>query len=240
MKLDLLAIGVHPDDIEISAAGTICKHVKMGKRVGMLDLTKGEMGSRGNAELRLQEANEAGKILGVLIRDNLGMDDCFFTEDKQHIIAIIEKIRLYQPEIVLCNAVNDRHPDHGRASKLVSDACFYSGLAKIETSHAGKLQSAWRPRAIYHYIQDYYMKPDFVVDVSDFMDQKMQAIAAFSSQFYNPNSDNSGPVTPISTPEFLAILRNRPADYGRNINVKYAEAFTVERTLGVHSLFDLI
>jgi len=240
MKLDLLAVGVHPDDIEISAAGTICKHVSLGKRVGMLDLTKGERGSRGSAELRLKEANEAAKILGVMVRDNLGMDDCFFTNDKQHITAIIEKLRRYQPQIVICNAVHDRHPDHGRSAKLVTDACFYSGLAKIETSDNGKLQEPWRPSAVYHYIQDYYTKPDFVVDITDFMEQRMKAIAAFSSQFYDPKSDYRGPITPISTPEFMEVLRSRPAEYGRNINVKYAEAFTVERTPGVNSLFDLL
>lgn len=237
MKLDILAIGVHPDDVELSCAGTILKHVALGKKCGILDLTQGELGTRGSAELRLVEATNAAKILGVAVRDNLKMADGFFKNDKEHQLEVIKKIRQYQPEIILCNAVSDRHPDHGRASQLVSDACFYSGLMKIETELNGAKQQSWRPKAVYHYIQDRSLKPDFVVDVTAFADKKMEAIQAFSSQFYDPNSKE--PVTPISVKNFLEFIKGKMAVLGRDIGVDYAEGFTVERTMGVNDLFDI-
>ncbi len=238
MKLDILAIGVHPDDVELSCAGTLLKHIALGKKAGILDLTAGELGSRGTPELRRQEADAAAKILGVAIRDNLGQADGFFRNDKEHQIQIIQKIRFYQPEIILCNAVNDRHPDHGRAAALVSEACFYSGLRKIETFHNGQVQEVWRPKAVYHYLQDRYLKPDFLVDISPFLEKKLEAIRAFSSQFHNP--DSSEPQTPISSRQFLDFVVSRSRHNGRDILADYAEGFTVDRTPGVNNLFDLI
>jgi len=238
MKVDLLAIGVHPDDIELSCSGTIAKHIAMGKKVGLLDLTKGELGTRGNAALRTEEATAAAQILKTSFRTQLDMKDGFFSNDEKHQRMIIEQIRECRPEIVLCNAISDRHPDHSRAAKLVSEACFYSGLIKIETSHAGKKQEAWRPKAVYHYIQDHYIHPDLVIDVTDFMEIKHNSIKAYASQFYDSNSKE--PSTPISSKEFLETLNAKMAIWGRSIGVSYAEGFTVERYPGVNSLFDLI
>jgi bacillithiol biosynthesis deacetylase BshB1 len=238
MKLDILAIGVHPDDVELSCAGTILKHIAAKKKVGILDLTKGELGTRGTPELRTKEAKASAKILGLSIREQLDMADGFFANDEKHQKQIIEIIRKYQPEIVLCNAVNDRHPDHGRAAKLASDACFYSGLIKIETFQGKKKQNAWRPKAVYHYIQDNFIHPDFVIDITKFMDKKMEAISAFSSQFYDPKSKE--PMTKISGPEFFEAVKSKNSIWGRSIGVHYAEGFTVERTPGVNSLFQLI
>jgi len=237
MKLDILAIGAHPDDVELGCSGTILKHIALGKKVGILDLTKGELGSRGSGELRLIEANKSANILGVAIRDNLGFADGFFTNDKEHQLEIIKIIRKYKPEIILTNAPKDRHPDHGRAAQLVSESCYYSGLLKIETSLEDKAQEPFRPNVVYHYIQDRFLKPDFVVDVTDFVDKKMEAIMAFSSQFYNPESD--APETPISSKKFLDFVKARMANFGRDINVDYAEGFTVERVIGVENLSDL-
>lgn len=237
MKIDILAIGVHPDDVELSCSGTIAKHISLGKSVGVLDLTLGELGTRGNAEIRTKEATASAKIMGVAFRTQLNFKDGFFENNEAHLKQIIEVIRKHKPEIVLCNAVSDRHPDHGRASKLVSDACFYSGLMKIETTVDGKKQEAWRPNAVYHYIQDQYIHPDFVVDITDFMDVKQKAIMAFSSQFYNPNSGE--PETPISSKAFLEAINSKMALWGRAIGVPYAEGFTVDRYPGVNSLFDL-
>lgn len=238
MKIHILAIGAHPDDVELSCAGTLLKHIALGKKVGILDLTEGELGTRGNAQLRLKEATKAAKILGVSFRENIKLKDGFFENDPEHQLEIIKRIRLFKPEIIMCNAVQDRHPDHERAAKLVSDACFYSGLKKIITKQNGKDQEAWRPKAVYHYIQDRYIKPDFAVDVSPFVKTKMEAIMAFSSQFYDPKSNE--PETPISTKNFLHFIRGRMADVGRTIGVDYAEAFTVERYPGVNNLFDLL
>ena len=238
MKLDLLAIGVHPDDVEISAGGTVIKHVQLGKKVGVLHLTKGELGTRGSAAIRMKEAAASAKIMEVAVLDNLGMADGFFRNDKEHQLKLIQKIRLYRPSVVICNALFDRHPDHGRSSALVSEACFYAGLARIKTMDKGKQQEAWRPLAVYHYIQDRQMKPDLVVDISEQMKSKMKAIKAYHSQFFNPAS--KAPPTYISTPEFLDSILNRNAEWGRIIGVKYAEGFMVERYPGVHSLFDLI
>lgn len=237
-KLDILAIGVHPDDVELGCSGTILKHIAQGKKVGILDLTRGELGSRGSAELRLKEAKSAANILDVSIRENLGYADGFFKNDKEHQLGIIKMLRKYQPTIVLANATKDRHPDHGRASQLISEACFYSGLLKIETEIDGAKQEHWRPKAVYHYLQDRYIKPDFVVDVTEFVDKKMEAIMAFSSQFYNPNSTE--PKTPISGEDFLDAVKSRMISLGRDAGVNYAEGFTAERVVGVNDLTSLI
>jgi bacillithiol biosynthesis deacetylase BshB1 len=234
MKLDILAIGVHPDDIELGCSGTILKHIAQGKKVGILDLTKGELGSRGSGELRLIEAANSAKILGVSVRENLGYADGFFVNDKEHQLGIVQILRKYQPDVILANAPKDRHPDHGRASQLVSEACFYSGLVRIETELDGISQEHWRPKVVYNYIQDRYLKPDFVVDVTDFVETKMESILAFSSQFYNPESEL--PETPISSKKFFDFIKARMANFGRDINVDYAEAFTVERLIGVEDI----
>ena len=238
MKIDILAIGIHPDDVELSCSGTIAKHIALGKKVGILDLTQGELGTRGNAELRSKEANEAAIILGVSFRTQLNLKDCFFENNEENQKKIIEIIRKHQPEIILCNAISDRHPDHGRASKLVSDSSFYSGLIKIETHSDDKIQQAWRPKAVYHYIQDQYIHPDFVIDISDFIDIKHKAIMAYSSQFYNPSSNE--PETPISSKYLIETVNSKMSILGRDIGVKFAEGFTVNRYPGINSLFDLV
>jgi N-acetylglucosamine malate deacetylase 1 len=238
MKIDILAIGSHPDDVELGCSGTIIKHIAAGKKVGILDLTSGELGTRGSAKLRTIEATAAAKILGVSFRTQLNFKDGFFINDEAHQREIIQQIRKHRPEIVLCNAVTDRHPDHGRAAQLVSNACFYSGLIKIETRLNGKKQQAWRPKAVYHYIQDHYIHPDFVVDVSAYIETKQRAIMAFSSQFYNPKSKE--PMTSISSKEFLESVNSKMLIWGRAIGVSYAEGFTVNRYPGVNSLFDLL
>ena len=235
MKLDILAIGAHPDDVEISCAGALLKHLSLEEKVGILDLTRGELGTRGSAELRAEEAAQASKIMGIHIRENLGMKDGFFMNTPENQLLIIQKIRQYQPDIVLANAIYDRHPDHGKASSLISDACFYSGLVKVETELNGQKQKQWRPKYVYHYIQDRYIKPDFILDISDFIDTKMEAIQAYSSQFWDPNSKE--PQTPISSKQFLESIRNRNAEMGRIIGVEYGEGFTCERIPGV-SNFD--
>lgn len=238
MKLDILAIGVHPDDVELSCSGTIAKHVAAGKSVGILDLTRGELGTRGNAELRTIEANASAKILGVKFRTQLDFKDGFFETNETHLKKVIEQIRKHQPELILCNAISDRHPDHGRAAKLVADACFYSGLIKIETSMDGSPQKAWRPQAVYHYIQDHFIHPHFVIDVTDFFEIKQKSIMAFSSQFFS--TDSNEPETPISSKEFLESINSKMAIWGRAIGVKYAEGYTTARYPGVNNLFDLI
>jgi bacillithiol biosynthesis deacetylase BshB1 len=238
MKLDILAIGVHPDDVELGCSGTILSHVAQGKKVGVLDLTQGELGTRGSAELRKKEAAAAAKILGISCREQLSFKDGFFENNETHQRAIIQQLRKYQPDIVLCNAVSDRHPDHGRAAKLVADACFYSGLSKIETDLDLTPQQAWRPKAVYHYIQDQFMHPDFVIDITPFYEKKHASIMAYASQFFNEKSD--GPKTPISSKEFLESLDGKLSLWGRAIGVRYAEGFTVNRYPGVKSLFDLL
>ena len=237
MKLDILAIGIHPDDVELSASGTILKHIALGKTVGILDLTRGELGTRGNAILRTEEAMKSAKILGLSVREQLNMADGFFENNEPHQKQIIQILRKYQPEIVICNAISDRHPDHGRAAKLTSDACFYSGLVKIETKENGNIQAAWRPKAVYHYIQDNFIKPDFVMDITAQMDKKMESIMAFSSQFFDPNSKE--PITPISSKNFMENVKAKASLFGRAINCDYAEGFTVNRYIGVENLFDL-
>lgn len=237
MKLDILAFGAHPDDVELGCSGTILKEISLGKTVGIVDLTRGELGTRGSAEIRDQEANAAAKILGVTIRENLEMRDGFFVNDEKHQLEIIKMLRKYKPEIVLCNAVDDRHIDHGKGSKLVSDACFLSGLTRIETELDGAQQTAWRPKLVYHYMQWKNTTPDFVVDITGFTEKKIASILAYSSQFYDPNSKE--PESPISSKNFLESLNYRSRDLGRLVGVDHAEGFTVERYLAVNSLADL-
>jgi bacillithiol biosynthesis deacetylase BshB1 len=238
MKLDLLAFGAHPDDVELGCGGTIIRHVSDGKKVGIVDLSRGELGTRGNAELRTKESATASKLMGVSVRENLEYADGFFKNDPEHQLGVITMIRKYQPEIILCNAVADRHPDHGRAAQLISDSNFYSGLIKVQTTDDGKSQSCWRAKAVYHFIQDRYIKPDFVIDITDVIEKKMKAIHAYKSQFYSELSKE--PDTPISTKGFIDFLYARATEYGRQIGVKYAEGFTVERIAGIKSLFDLM
>lgn len=238
MKLDILAFGAHPDDIELGAAGTLIAHIQQGRSVGLVDLTYGELGSRGNKEIRLQEATKAKELMGAVTRMNLGMADGFFQNDEKHQKEVIRIIRHFKPDIVICNAPTDRHPDHGRAAQLVVDACFYSGLTKIATQWVGKYQQPWRPKAIYHYMQYYDLKPDILVDISGYMDLKMQCIIAHESQFYNPNSNE--PETLISQPEFLENIIHRAAYYGQYIGVKYAEGFITQRIPGIQNLFHLL
>lgn len=237
MKLDILAFGAHPDDVELGCAGTILKEISLGKKVGIVDLTRGELGTRGSAEIRDQEATAAAKILGVSVRENLQMRDGFFVNDEKHQLEIIKMIRKYQPEIVLCNAIDDRHIDHAKGSELVSDACFLSGLIKIETELDGQKQLAWRPKVVYHYLQWKNIEPDFVVDITGFNDQKIASILAYRTQFYDPESDE--PESPITSKNFLESLSYRSRDLGRLTGVEYAEGFTVERYLAVNSLGDL-
>ena len=237
MKLDILAFGAHPDDVELGCSGTIAKEVSLGKKVGIIDLTRGELGTRGSVAIRNEESAKASEILGVTVRRNLDMRDGFFVNDEAHQIKVIEMIRKYQPEIVLCNAITDRHIDHGKGSKLVSDACFLSGLRQIKTELNGEAQEAWRPKVVYHYIQWQNIEPDFVVDISEFLDKKMESVLAYGSQFYDPNSKE--PVTPITSKTFLDSVKYRAEDLGRLVGVEYAEGFTTERYLAVNSLGDL-
>jgi bacillithiol biosynthesis deacetylase BshB1 len=238
MKLDILAFGAHPDDVELGCGATIAKEISLGKKVGIVDLTRGELGTRGSAEIRDTEAKKAAEILKVSVRENLGFSDGFFINDKEHQLKIIEMLRKYQPEIVLCNAVDDRHIDHGKGSKLVSDACFLSGLRKVETNLNGSSQAAWRPKLVYHYIQWKNITPDFVVDVSGFMDTKLEAVKAYSSQFYDPNSKE--PVSPITSENFIDSIKYRAQDLGRLVGTDFAEGFTTERYLAIKKLDDLI
>ncbi|WP_421807427.1 bacillithiol biosynthesis deacetylase BshB1 [Flagellimonas sp.] len=240
MKLDILVFGAHPDDAELGAGATIAKEVSKGKRVGIVDLTRGELGTRGSAEIRDQEAAKAAKILGVAVRENMEFADGFFVNNKEHQLELIKIIRKYRPDIVICNAVEDRHIDHAKGSKLVSDSCFLSGLRKIDTKMDGddQWQDAWRPKVVYHFIQWKNLEPDFVVDVTGFIDKKTEAIMAYASQFYDPNSKE--PETPISSKNFTDSVNYRARDLGRMIGVEYAEGFTVERFVGVDSLYDLI
>ncbi|MGJ8593169.1 MAG: bacillithiol biosynthesis deacetylase BshB1 [Aquaticitalea sp.] len=237
MKLDILAFGSHPDDVELGCSGTIAKEIYNGKTVGIIDLTQGELGTRGTAETRKQEAKTAAEILQVDIRENLKFDDGFFVNDRQHQLEVIKMIRKYQPEIVLCNAIDDRHIDHGKGSRLVSDACFLSGLMKIETEIDGKIQQQWRPKQVYHYIQWKHIEPDFVVDITGFIDKKIESVMAYGTQFYD--SKSKLPETPISSKNFTDSVEYRARDLGRIIEVEYGEGFTVERYVGVESIFDL-
>ena len=238
MELDILAFGVHPDDVELSCSGTLMKHIDAGRKVGVIDLTRGELGSRGTADTRTREAEEASRLMGLEIRVNLEMEDGFFENNEVNKRKIIEQLRRFKPKIVLCNAIDDRHPDHGRSSKMVSEACFLSGLRKVETSYQGERQQSFRPSAVYHYIQDIYLKPDFVIDVSAYVERKIEAIRAYKTQFYDP--DSLEPQTPISGKEFFDFIKGKMMQFGRPIGAEFAEGFTVERAPGVNDLFNLI
>lgn len=236
IKLDILAIAAHPDDIELSCAGTLIKHIDEGYRAGILDLTKGELGTRGSASIRMQESAESARIMGLSYRENLGMSDGYIEYSKANLNLIIAEIRRTKPEVVLLNAPKDRHPDHGNASKLGRDACFYSGLVNWKL-RGSNINIPWRPQSIYYYIQDYSLDPDFLIDVSPYVDKKFKSIFAFKSQFYDENMD--GPKTPISGKDFMDYLRSRMRTWGRPINAEYAEGFLVDRVIGVKSFFDL-
>ncbi len=237
-KLKILGLGAHPDDVELGAAGTIAKHSAQGDKCGIVDFTKGELGTRGTPELRLKEADAAGKVLGISARENLGLRDGYVTNDEESQLKVIQMIRKYQPEILLINAPNDRHPDHAAASELSVRASFHSGLRKIETFDNGALQEPWRPKAVYHYIQYYDLEPDFIVDVTGYMDLKIESIMAYGSQFYDPNSKE--PKTVISSEGFMKSLESRAEEWGRQIYRKQGEGFIKERRLGVELLGDLI
>lgn len=241
MKLDILAIGVHPDDVELSCSGTLLHQIALGNKVGLLDLTRGELGTRGNAEIRHQEATNSAQLMEALVRDNVGLKDGFFTQNEESLRAIIPYIRKYQPDIILANAISDRHPDHGRAAKLVSDACFLAGLSKIETTMDGKTQERWRPKSIYHYIQDHHLHPDFVVDVTPYIEKKIELVLSFRSQFYNPDATEYEKelATPISGADFIEFLKAKGRVFGRYGNCDFAEGFTVARPISVRNLFDL-
>ncbi|OSZ78763.1 bacillithiol biosynthesis deacetylase BshB1 [Chitinophagaceae bacterium IBVUCB1] len=238
MKLQVLAIAVHPDDIELSAAGTLIKHARMGQQVGIIDLTAGELGTRGTPQLRLQEAADAARIMGMAIRENLGMRDGFIVNDEAHQLQLIQYIRKYQPEIVIANAIADRHPDHGKAGRLIADACFLSGLRKIETTLDGATQAAWRPKRVYHMIQDRFTEPSFIVDVSSTHATKMEAVKAYKSQFHNP--DSTEPLTYISKGGFLEAIEARAMLLGKRIGVAYGEGFVSENTPGIDGLDALL
>ncbi|MDF2157930.1 bacillithiol biosynthesis deacetylase BshB1 [Algoriphagus sp. CAU 1675] len=236
-KLDILVIAAHPDDAELGCSGTIAAHVAKGFKVGIVDLTQGEMGTRGTPEIRLQESNEASKILGLSARENLGFKDVFFIDEEKHQIDLVKIIRKYQPEIVLANAITDRHPDHGKGSALATNACFMSGLRRLETILDGKVQEAWRPKYVYHYIQNNYIEPDFVFDITPYWDIKIKSILAFKSQFHDPNSEE--PQSFISSPDFLPFIEARAREFGHKIHSTFGEGFTVERVIGSDNLFDL-
>ncbi len=237
MKLDILVLAAHPDDAELGCSGTIAAHVAKGYKVGIVDLTQGEMGTRGTPEIRLSESAEAAKILGLSARENMGFKDIYFKDDEIHQKELVRIIRKYQPDIVLANAVSDRHPDHGKGASLATNACFMSGLRKIETSEDGIAKAPWRPKFVYHYIQNNYIQPDFIFDISEYWDTKVASIMAFKSQFYDPSSEE--PASFISSPEFLPFIESRAREFGHRIMAKYGEGFTVERFVGVNDLFDL-
>lgn len=238
MKLDILVLAVHPDDAELGCSGTILKHIALGKKVGIVDFTRGELGTRGSAEIRDAEAADSAKILGLHARENLKFKDGFFKNDEAHQLEVIRMIRKYQPEIILSNALRDRHPDHGRASSLATDSCFLAGLIKIKTQDNGVEQQAWRPGLVLQYIQDDYIKPDVIIDITPYIETKIKAIQAFKTQFFNPDAEE-GPATYISSPEFFESVIGRAREMGKSIGVTYGEGFTSHKLLGVESLFDL-
>lgn len=241
MKLDILAIGVHPDDVELGCSGTLINEIKRGKKIGILDLTQGELGTRGTVETRYQEAASAAMLIGASIRENLKMRDGFFKNDEEHQMKLIQVIRKYQPEIIIGNVLNDRHPDHGRAGHLISDACFLSGLAKIETKdEKGGMQQKWRPKYFLQYLQDWYHEPDMLIDISDVFEQRMKAIRAYTTQFNSGQSEEDGPQTYISTPDFLESVIARARMLGKRIGVKYAEGFLTEKKIGITNLDALV
>lgn len=238
-KVDILAVGIHPDDVELSCSGTLLHHAALGKTFGMLDLSRGELGTRGTAEVRVAEAEASAHILGAAFREQLRIPDGFFTLTPEHWLPIVQVLRRHRPDVVLCNAPDDRHPDHARAARLVLDACFYAGLEKIETVEPdGHAQTKWRPHAVYHYIQDKQLTPDFIVDITPYINRKMESILAFRSQFWDP--DSAEPETPISGREFLEFMKAKNRVFGRPIQAEFAEGFLFSRTPGVNNLFDLI
>ena len=241
MKLDILAIGVHPDDVELGCSGTLINEIKRGKKTGILDLTQGELGTRGTIETRYQESANAAMIIGVAVRENLKMKDGFFRNDEEHQLKLIAAIRKYQPSIVIANVLRDRHPDHGRAGQLIAESCFLAGLAKIVTKgDDGKQQERWRPAYVLHYMQDWYHEPDLLIDISDVFEQRMKSIEAYTTQFHTSPASTGGPQTYISTPDFLESIIARARMLGKRIGVKYAEGFLSEKTIGIRDLDALI
>lgn len=241
MKLDILAIGVHPDDVELGCSGTLINERRNGKAVGVVDLTEGELGTRGTPETRRREAARAAEVMGLSVRENLGMRDGFFRNDEEHQLRLISAIRRFRPEIVIGNILNDRHPDHGRAGRLIADACFLAGLARIETvGPDGLPQERWRPKHLLHYLQDWYHEPDLLVDISDSFEQRMESIKAYSTQFHTDPSSSEGPQTYISTPDFLESVVARARMLGKRIGVRYAEGFVTEKKIGIRSLDALV
>lgn len=239
LKLDILVLSVHPDDAELGCSGTILKHIALGYKVGIVDLTRGELGTRGSAEIRKQEAAAAAEILGLAVRENLGLPDAFFENTREHQVKVIEAIRKFRPSIVITNAYHDRHPDHGRANELVEASAFLAGLRKIETFDIdGTPQEAWRPDMVLHFIQDNYITPDILIDVTEHWDKKIESINAYGSQFYNPSWEDE-PQTYISSSNFIEIVTGRAREFGKSIQVKYAEGFTSRKILGVDNLFNL-
>jgi len=239
MKLDILVLPVHPDDAELGCAGTILKHIALGHKVGIADLTKGELGTRGSVEIREKEAAKAAEILGISVRENVGIPDGFFENTPEYQFKVIETIRKYQPDIIITNAYHDRHPDHGRANELVEASAFLSGLRRIETSFDGKPQEAWRPKLVLHFIQDSYIQPDIIVDVTEYWDKKIDSILAYGSQFFNPDWNEDEPQTYISSPDFIRIVEGRAMEFGKSIQARYGEGFTSRKLLGVDNLFSL-
>jgi bacillithiol biosynthesis deacetylase BshB1 len=239
MKLDVLAIGVHPDDVELGCSGTLIKEVKRGKKAGVIDLTQGELGTRGTIETRFQEAEEAAKIMGVSVRQNLKMRDGFFQNDEAHQLQLIQAIRKYQPEIIIGNILEDRHPDHGRAGQLIYDACFLSGLKQVKTKdEEGREQEKWRPKQLLHYLQDRFYEPDVIVDITEVWDQRLQSIKAYKTQFHNPG--NNEDETYISSPEFLESVIARARLLGKRIGVRFAEGFISKKSIGISNLDALV
>lgn len=238
MKLHILAIGVHPDDLELGCAGTLINHIRKGQAAGILDLTQGELGTRGSGEIRLKEAQAAAQIMGLAVRENAGMRDGFFQNDEAHQLQLIGYIRKYQPDIVIANALADRHPDHGRAGKLIADACFLAGLRRIETAHEGQKQEPWRPKRVFHMIQDRFAEPAFIVDISDSFEQKMESVKAYKSQFHDAGSDE--PMTYIASQDFLKNIEYRAALLGKRIGAKYGEGFLCENVPGIADLDQLL
>lgn len=241
MKLDILAIGVHPDDVELGCSGVLINEISNGKKVGIIDLTQGELGTRGTKETRLAEADKAAAIIGAAVRENLKMRDGFFRNDEEHQLKLIAAIRKYQPDIVIGNILDDRHPDHGRAGHLIADSCFLSGLVKIETKDDdGKAQQKWRPKYVLHYLQDWYHEPDLIIDVSNSFDQKMKSVEAYTTQFHVSGQEQEGATTYISTPDFLESVVARARMLGKRVGVKYAEGFITEKKIGIRNLDALL
>lgn len=238
MKLDILAIGVHPDDVELGCGGILLKHAMKGQRIGILDLTQGELGTRGTIETRYEEAAEAGKILKASIRENLKMRDGFFKNDEGHQLQLIEAIRKFRPNIIIGNSLDDRHPDHGRAGNLISDACFLSGLRKVETQFEGKPQEAWRPKSVFHYIQDVFREPDIIVDITETFEEKMASVLSYKTQFLAAGSND--PMTYISQSGFLDKVKARATEMGQRIGVKFGEGLNCSKRLGVTDLDQLL